>query len=126
MTVETEVIAFEELIRSVQRSIGYKRAGYRLLCERDKKDPQGRWYFQIECERPDTYTGEMGIGRGGKAYLSPHMTLGELVRKAFGLFAAYEEHECREAFTYNGRAIFGPHIDVVALHMVADDLDFRE
>lgn len=123
--MEIEVQAFEELIKSIQDDINYK-LGYRLLCERDKADPQGRWYFQVECERPDAYTGEMGVGRGGKAYLSPHMTPSELVRVAFGLFKSYEEHECREFFKYAGRAVFGPHIDIDALWTAASHLEHRQ
>ena len=99
---------------------------YRLLCERDKKDPAGRLYLQVECERPDVYTQIVGLGHGGKAYLSEHMTDGEIVRRAFALFMAYEEHECREGFKWRGRAVFGPHIATEALWEAAAHLDFRE
>lgn len=116
---------FTALALTVRDHISYKD-GYRLLCERDKKDPQGRIYFQVECDRPDIFTREMGVGRGGKAYLSEHMNESELVRLAFGLFRAYEEHETREWFLYKGRAVFGPHIDINALWEAADRLDFRE
>jgi hypothetical protein len=98
---------------------------YRLLCERDKKDPEGRFYIQVECDRPDVNTGIMGVGHGGKAYLSEHMTDGEIVRRAFSLFMAYEEHECREGFKWRGRAVFGPHIATEALWSVADQMDYR-
>jgi hypothetical protein len=98
---------------------------YRLLCERDKKDPAGRLYLQVECERPDVYTQIVGLGHGGKAYLSEHMTDGEIVRRAFALFMAYEEHECREGFKWRGRAVFGPHIATEALWEAAEHLDFR-
>jgi hypothetical protein len=105
--------------------VSYKD-GYGLKLAKDEKDPEGRWYFQVECARPDTVTGEMGIGRGGKAYLSPHMNVSELTRLVFGLFKAYEEHECREFFRWKDRAIFGPHISSEALWGVAEELDFRE
>lgn len=111
--------------KHVWKDISYKD-GYGLLLAKDKADPGGRYYFQVECERPDTVTGQTGIGRGGKAYLSPHMTVSELTRLAFGLFRAYEEHECREFFQWKGRAIFGPHIDSHALWEAADKLDYRE
>lgn len=120
-----DVATHEALAHKVQGAIAYKD-GYRLLCERDKADPQGRLYYQVECERPDIFTREMGVGRGGKAYLSPHMIESELVRLAFGLFRAYEEHECREWFQYRNRSVMGPHIDIDALWEAADRLDFRE
>lgn len=108
----------------VREEISYKD-GYRLILSRDKQDPTGRYYFQVECDRPDSSTGEMGVGRGGKAYLSPHMTVSELTRVAFGLFKAYEEHECREFFNWKNRAIFGPHVSSEALWEVAESLDYR-
>lgn len=116
---------FESHIQELAMKISYKE-GYRLICERDKKDPQGRFYFQVECDRPDVYTGVMGVGRGGKAYLSEHMNDSELVRLAFGLFMRYEEHECREWFKYKDRSVFGPHIAVEQLWEIAEDYDFRE
>lgn len=115
----------DQLAIMVAEEITFK-PGYRLLCERDKKDPEGRLYYQVECERPDVFTGEMGTGKGGKLYLSPHMNVSELVRKAFQLFMAYEEHETREWFKWRGRAVCGPHIDMEALWGVAEEYDFRE
>jgi len=115
---------FEPFAKAVVERISYKQ-GYRLIIERDKKDEKGRLYIQVECDRPDCYTLEIGKGRGGKAYLSEHMTVSEIVRLAFGLFKAYEEHECREWFKYADRAVFGPHIDVEAMWTVADTFDFR-
>jgi hypothetical protein len=110
-----------EIVEQIQ----YK-PDYKLLCKRDRKDPEGRVYLQVECSRPDAITGIVDVGRGGKAYLSEHMTEGEVVRKAFGLFMAYEEHECREFFKWDKRAIFGPHIDPHALWEVANKREHRE
>lgn len=90
-----------------------------------KGDPVGRVYLQVVHYRPDAVTGVMGIGHGGKRYLSPHMVDGEIVRIAFNSFLAYEEHEVREFFKYQGRAVFGPHIDVNYLWRVADKLEVR-
>jgi hypothetical protein len=115
---------FEMRVKQLVAHISYK-VGYRLICERDKKDPDGRLYLQVECDRPDVETKQMGVGRGGKFYLSEHMTDGEILRRAFSLFQAYEEHECREWFQYKHRALFGPHIDPMALWEVADRLDYR-
>lgn len=38
---------------------------------------------------------------------------------------AYEEHECREAFLWDGAQVFGPHIDVTALRDIARMTDAR-
>lgn len=102
------------------------RDRYRILVEIDQKDPEGRAYLQLEVDRPDCFTGEMGVGKSGKTYLSEHQTDSEILRKALGLFLAFEEHEVREDFKWNGRAIFGPHIDIQALWDVALKLDIRK
>lgn len=88
-------------------------------------DAEGGWYYQIECERPDTFTGVMGKGHGGKARLGVHMTQNELVQCAWGLFRGYFEHEAREGFQWKGRRIFGPHIDSDALWEVAERTEYR-
>lgn len=92
-----------------------------LVCERDQADPAGRLFYQVHARRPDTYTGEVGEGAGGKAYLSPHMIEDELVQLAWGLFQSYVLHEAREGFTYRGKRIYGPHLKVARLLEIADD-----
>lgn len=125
VTVTNAALRFQYRVEQMIHRITYKD-GYRLICEVDKKDPQGRLYLQVECERPDVFTKEMGVGRGGKAYLSEHMTGSEIARLAYGLFAAYEEHECREFFRVDGVAVFGPHIALEALLVAGKELDFRD
>lgn len=84
-----------------------------------------RYFFQIQCWRRDVMTGEMGLGYGGKAYLSPHATDSELIQIAFGLYKGYWEHEARENFQWRGRRVFGPHISTEALWEVARRVDVR-
>jgi len=98
---------------------------FRVVLERDKQVPGGRFYLQVACWRPDTYTGEMGEGRGGKAYVSPHATDSELVQTVWGLYQSYVVHEARETFLFRGRRVYGPHIDVTALWEVAERYDAR-
>ena len=121
-------LAKHEFLERVEKTAGEigLPPGMRLIVEFDKTDPDGRVYMQVECDRPDTFTGVMGVGRGGKAYLSPHMTDSELVRRAFALVLAYVEHEAREGFTWRGRRVFGPHISVEALWDAAETLDARD
>lgn len=84
-----------------------------------------RWYLQLQVARDDAITGDPGVGRSGKAYLSTHMTDSEIVQTIFGLIKGYEEHECREYFRLDGVAIFGPHIDYQALLVAARQTDAR-
>lgn len=98
---------------------------FTICVAQDHEVPNGRYYFQIECWRKDVITGEMGTGYGGKAYLSEYATDSELVQTIFGLYKGYVEHEARETFLYRGRRVFGPHIDVRALWVVARRVDVR-
>lgn len=54
------------------------------------------------------------------------MTRSEVVQTALKAVLAAVEHEAREFFTYNGRAIFGPHYDVDALWKIANQTDERQ
>lgn len=115
---------WNDLFEEVQHDVSYK-PGYRLLLRPDSEIPGGRWYYQVEADHLDAITGEPGVGRGGKAYLSPHACRSELVQTAFGLLKAYEEHECREFFRYAGEQVYGPHFNVLALHRIADETEVR-
>jgi hypothetical protein len=129
--VSPDEIPFIDIVRDIVARIEY-RPDYRFEVEIDKKDPQGRVYIQLWHTRPDAVTGATGEGRGGKRYLSPHMTDSEIVRACLGACLAYEEHEVREFFRYRpdgeaeARPIFGPHGDVNMLWRVADILDIRQ
>lgn len=92
---------------------------FTVLIERDKQNPNGRFYFQIRAERADTYTGKMGFGQGGKAYLSEYATDSELMQTVFGLYASYCHHEARESFMWRGRRVFGPHMSTQARWEIA-------
>lgn len=80
---------------------------------------EGKLWVQVGTNRPDTYTGEMAIGKGGKAKVSEFATHDEVVKKIFGLCLAYTEHETREGFKWRGRRVFNPHVTIEALHSVA-------
>lgn len=83
-------------------------------------------YVQISHVRPDCITGKMGVGKGGKAYISEHATDSEIFQTLFGLAKAYEEHEVREFFHVDGERVFGPHIKTTALAAVARNTDYRD
>jgi len=57
---------------------------------------------------------------GRKWYISPHAIPAEIVQTALKAALTSAEHEVREHFLYQGRAVFGPHLDLGALHSIAD------
>ena len=85
----------------------------------------GRLWVQVGTVRPDCNTSQVGLGKGGKAYVSEHATEDEVVKKVFGLILAYVEHEAREGFYYKGKRLFGPHITLEALMEAADHTEVR-
>jgi hypothetical protein len=87
---------------------------------------EGRLWVQVGTKRPDTYTGEIETGKGGKAYVSEFATDDEIVKKIFGLCMSYVEHETREGFKWKGRRIFNPHLDLNALWSVALKSNYRK
>lgn len=87
--------------------------------------PEGFWvevgqvngavWIEINHHRPDTHTGQMGVGSGGRRFIPVTADISDIVRMVFGAFLAYQEHEAREAFKFQGVRVFGPHQDLVAL-----------
>lgn len=124
------VLDFGELIEGCRYKDGYELELRHDPCPSGTEPDERRWFVQAVFERLDIATGILGKGYGGKRYLSKHMVPSEVVRVCFGAFLSLEEHECREWFRWGPRGetprrIFGPHIDVHALHSVARQIDVR-
>lgn len=64
--------------------------------------------------------------RGGKAYISDHAVENEVFQCFLSLVLAFDEHETREAFLVDKRRVYGPHISIPALSLVADDTQVRQ
>ena len=84
------------------------------------------WKFAIEAEGDGLYlvtsfyaqcaaTGEALQQRSRKWRLSQYMTDGEVVQTALLSVLTANEHEVREAFSWDGLQVFGPHFDLQAL-----------
>lgn len=88
-------------------------------------ESRGRLYLQLRFKAACSKTGELMDWTSRKWELSPYMTQSEVVATAFKAVMTAIEHEARENFKWKSRAIFGPHIDVEALHFVANTEDVR-
>lgn len=84
-----------------------------------------RVYVELEVTRPDANTGTVGVGRPWRTELYPSMSETQIVHTLFGMALGYDEHEAREAATYRGRRVFGPHIDIGAQWVIAQDYEQR-
>jgi hypothetical protein len=76
----------------------------------------GGVYLRAEYVDRDVYTKRLALQQTRKWILSPFMTNSEIVATAFKCCHTSFEHRVREAFTYRGRRIFGPHFDIEDLH----------
>ncbi len=85
------------------------------------------FYLQARFESWDPFKKQKVPCTSRKWMLSEHMVKSEIVQTVLKCVLTALEHEAREAFTYKGRVIFGPHYDVDALVALCDTvpLDYR-
>ncbi|WNN95131.1 hypothetical protein SEA_MAGRITTE_180 [Microbacterium phage Magritte] len=122
MTTDTTTETFEDRLRGIVAQI---ELGMNCQVRIGFSAERQEHFVQIKCYRMDVITKKMGWGRGGKYWPSPHSTRNEIVQAIFGLYKGYWEHEARENFTYRGRRVFGPHMDVDQIWTVANKVDVR-
>lgn len=94
-----------------------------------------KWHFQSQMisdpdmpgfivrvgfERPDTNTGEIGIGYGRHEYIGIGTTVSGVVKTAWLLIELVIRHELMEAFRWKGKRIFNPHNSVDALASIQE------
>jgi hypothetical protein len=104
-------------IKHLVSRIGYK-PGWRIEVFATQG---GALYLQVRFTSTDPHTQVVGEQGGRKWFLSAHMTDGEVVQTALMAILAAEEHEAREFFTFEGRAIFGPHFNLQKLVPLCDE-----
>lgn len=85
-----------------------------------------RSYLQIDCEGACNVTGKDLSWKSRKWFLSPYMCKSEIVRTVHKMILNAVAHEVNEKFTYRGKRIYDPHIDVDALAAISEDIDVRK
>lgn len=85
-----------------------------------------RLLLQAKYTEPDAYSGEPGIQKTRKWFLSKHMCKSEFVQTCFKAVITSYEHRARESFLYRGKRVFGPHYDVDALWEIVNQTDTRK
>ena len=73
------------------------------------------WFIQVEFERPDTSTGEMGIGRSRKEFVPDGTFESGVVKTCWLLIELTVRHELMEGFRWRNKRIFNPHNSVFDL-----------
>jgi hypothetical protein len=77
------------------------------------------WLVNTTFRRPDTNTGEIGIGSGRQELIAKGSTESGVVKTAWLLAELIVRHELMEAFLYQGVRIFNPHHTVEELSLPA-------
>lgn len=73
------------------------------------------FFLQVEFPAVCAKTHVVQLQKGRKWYLSPHMTASEVMQTALLAAIQAAEHEVREKFRFQGKAVFNPHYDVFKL-----------
>lgn len=83
------------------------------------------YFIRLTCDHGGFSLQVIGVGHknaltghpvlaviGRKWRLSTHMSASEVVLTIFAALLAFEEHEAREAFRFQGQRVLGPHPDL--------------
>lgn len=84
------------------------------------KDIGVGWLINLTYERPDTFSGQVGTGRGRKEFVPYGAYESGVVKTAWLLLELLVRHELMEAFMYDGQRIFNPHHTVADLALAND------
>jgi hypothetical protein len=98
---------------------------FEFIVSQDDEMRSYRPFLQVKFWALDAATNKRHEQTGRKWMLSWHMTKSEIVQTCFLAVKTAVEHETRENFTYNDRAVFGPHIDIEAAWYYCTHLDVR-
>jgi hypothetical protein len=77
------------------------------------------WLVNTTFRRPDTHSGEIGIGTGRQELVAYGASESAVVKTAWLLAELIVRHELMEAFLYKGVRIFNPHHTVEELSLPA-------
>lgn len=80
-----------------------------------KDNPMYGWFVRVGFERPDTNTGEVGMGFGRWEFIPGNSTESAVVKTAWLLIELVVRHELMEAFRWKGKRIFNPHNSIYDL-----------
>lgn len=92
-----------------------RRLEVRTISGYDENGSFDAWLLQVAYEEPDVDTGAMTTQRSREWLIRPSMSESEVVRTAYAAVTRSYMHVVAENFTYKGKRVFGPHVDVDAL-----------
>ena len=79
------------------------------------RDRKG-WLLWAEFSRPDTHTGEIGIGRGREEIVWSGATESAVIKTAWVIVELLVRHELMEGFCVDSKKPFDPHHTIETLN----------
>lgn len=79
------------------------------------------WWVEACLVRKDTHSDMIERGYGGKIAIPMSASRDVAAKKFFVAARDFAEHEIREGFTWKGKAILGPHIDLDTMWEAIDE-----
>lgn len=83
----------------------------------DAPNEEPAWLVWAEFERPDTHTGEIGIGRGRDEIVRVGAWESGVIKTCWLLVELLVRHELMEGFRVDGLRIFDPHNSIADLQL---------
>ena len=109
-----------QTLKSIEKLIGaVKFNDWDFIVDTNKGVP----YVQIKFYAPGSFSDsdELELQSCRKWMLSYYMCDEEIISTAFKAMLAAVEHEAREQFTWEGEAIYRPHLDIRTLHKISSE-----
>lgn len=113
-----QVNPFKERVQSLLVRVSYK-VGTGFYVSSEAPTPWGLLLQHYQTVH-HSWTGAVSQEYGRKWYLSPHMLDEEILQTALMAVLAFEEHETREAFQFDGVRLFSPHKSLLSLCAVVE------
>jgi hypothetical protein len=82
-----------------------------FITSAEDKKGGNRVYIQVIYNAPCSKSKEIEQWKGGKHYLSEHMTEDEVLKRVWVAIEAAVKHEVMEGFKFDGIVVFNPHLN---------------
>jgi hypothetical protein len=96
-------------LRAILEGVRFKESQFLV------EETANGFLIQMRCDELDAATGLCQTYYGRKWHIAASADESDAVRTAFMAAVTWQEHEAREAFTYRGVPVFGPHSNVADL-----------
>lgn len=119
------IVSEERELRDVLARVSFAPSCVDMAWQWKIYDVNGRyrriegWLVATTFQRPDTSTGKVARGEGRQWFIRRGESVSGVVKTAWAACKMILEHELHEAFRFDGKRVFDPHVSVEALTSIA-------